>query len=407
MITLGNGLQGTLLGVRASIEGFPTATTGVIMSCYYAGFLLGSLYTPKFVMRVGHIRVFAAFASLASAAVLMHAVFPIPVVWGAARLAAGISFAGMFVVAESWLNGQFTNDIRGKVLSIYMTVQYGGFIGGQFLLNLSSPEGFVLFILISILLSLSLVPILISSIPAPIFEQPQHVSLRDLAGISPLGVITGICVGIAHGALWGMGAVYAQEAGKSVAETSVFMAVFVLGGFILQWPMGILSDRIDRKRVIAVSAWLAVLLAGLCVWFSTHLMWLIFIFGGITLPLYSISLAYTNDHLKPGQMVAASSTMILIYGMGAFLGPFLASLLMAFLGNWGIFLVQILSHAAVGAYAVYFLSREPALPHAEHAAFVSVPFRSSPMAAVLNPEFDEEPKLQKNSTEEDSKPSRL
>ena len=224
MITLGNGLQGTLLGVRASIEGFPTTTTGLVMSCYYAGFLLGSIYTPRFVMKVGHIRVFAALASLASAAVLIHSLFLDPLIWGLARLVAGTSFAGMFVVAESWLNGQSTNEIRGKILSIYMIIQYGGFIGGQFLLNLSSPEGYSLFILISIMLSFALVPILITAVPAPVFEEPEHVGLRDLWKISPLGVFAGMNVGIAHGAIWGMGAVFAQNSGRTVTETSIFMA---------------------------------------------------------------------------------------------------------------------------------------------------------------------------------------
>jgi len=389
MITLGNGLQGTLLGVRASMEGFPTTITGLVMSCYYAGFLLGSIYAPRFVVKVGHIRVFAAFASMASAAVLIHSLFPEPLIWGMARLVAGTSFAGMFVVAESWLNGQSTNEIRGKILSIYMTIQYGGFIGGQFLLNLASPEGYSLFILISVLLSLSLVPILITAIPVPVFEEPEHVGLADLWKISPLGVFTGINVGIAHGAIWGMGAVFAQSIGRTVTEISIFMATFVLGGFLFQWPMGILSDRIDRKRVIAGASWGAVIIAVFCIFSTFDLSILIFIFGGVSLPLYSLSLAYTNDHLSPDQMIAASSTMILIYGLGALLGPALASVMMSVLGTWGFFLLQILAHTAVGLFALIYLIREPELRHTDHHLYVSVPFRSSPMAAVLNPEIHE------------------
>ena len=390
MITLGNGLQGTLLGVRASIEGFPTTTTGLVMSCYYAGFLLGSIYTPRFVMKVGHIRVFAALASLASAAVLVHSLFLDPLIWGLARLVAGTSFAGMFVVAESWLNGQSTNEIRGKILSIYMIIQYGGFIGGQFLLNLSSPEGYSLFILISIMLSLALVPILITTVPAPVLEEPEHVGLRDLWKISPLGVFTGMNVGIAHGAIWGMGAVFSQNAGRTITETSIFMATFVFGGFIFQWPLGILSDKIDRTRVITGASCAAVIVSVICVFSMSDLSTLIFMFGGVSLPLYSISLAYTNDHLSKDQMVAASSTMILIYGLGALLGPVLASLAMSAFGEWGFFLIQILTHAAVALFALVYLVREPKLLHAEQATFVSVPFRSSPMAAVLNPEAHDE-----------------
>ncbi len=387
MITLGNGLQGTLLGVRASMEGFPTTTTGLVMSCYYAGFLLGSLYAPKMVVKVGHIRVFAALASMASAAVLIHSLFPQPVIWGMARLIAGASFAGMFVVAESWLNGQSTNEIRGKILSIYMTIQYAGFIGGQFLLNLASPKGYALFIMISVLLSLALVPILISSVSAPVLEEPEHVGLKDLWNVSPLGVFTGINVGIAHGAIWGMGAVFAQNIGKTVTETSIFMATFVLGGFLVQWPLGILSDKIDRKWVIAGASGLAVVIAVLGVFFIFDLSTLIFVFGGLSLPLYSMALAYTNDHLSQDQMVAASSSMVLIYGIGALLGPMLVSVFMSIFGSSGFFLIQILAHAAVGLFAWVYLVREPEIRRADHAAFVSVPFRSSPMAAALNPEI--------------------
>lgn len=390
MITLGNGLQGTLLGVRASMEGFPTTITGLVMSCYYAGFLLGSLYAPKFVVKVGHIRVFAAFASLASAAVLIHSLFMEPIVWGLARLVAGISFAGMFVVAESWLNGQSTNEIRGKILSIYMIIQYGGFIAGQFLLNLASPEGYSLFILISILLSLALVPVLMTAVPAPVLEEPEHVGLIDLWRISPLGVFTGINVGIAHGAIWGMGAVFAQSTGKTVTEISIFMATFVLGGFVFQWPLGLLSDKIDRKRVMFGASWVAVILALFCIFSTVDLAILIFMFGGVSLPLYSLSLSYTNDHLSQNQMVAASSTMILIYGLGALLGPALASIMMSAFGTWGFFLIQVLAHTAVGLFALAYLMREPELPRADHTAFVSAPMRSSPMAAVLNPEVHEE-----------------
>ena len=403
MITLGNGLQGTLLGVRASMEGFPTTTTGLVMSCYYAGFLLGSIYAPRFVVKVGHIRVFAALASLASAAVLIHSLFLEPLIWGMARLVAGTSFAGMFVVAESWLNGRSTNEIRGKILSIYMTIQYGGFIGGQFLLNLASPEGYSLFILISIFLSLALVPILISAIPAPVLEEPKHVGLRDLWEISPLGVFTGMNVGIAHGAIWGMGAVFFQMAGKTVTETSLFMATFVLGGFVFQWPLGNLSDKIDRKRVIAGASFVVVMLAVICIFATSDLSIMIFMLGGFSLPLYSISLAYTNDHLSQDQMVAASSTMILIYGLGALLGPVLVSITMSAFGTWGFFLIQILAHTVVGLFALVYLVREPELLHADHATFVSVPFRSSPMAAVLNPEVHDEDVSSTSVEKEDEK----
>ena len=207
MIMLGNGLQASLLGIRAAAEQFTTETTGLIMSGYFLGFLAGAVITPRIVGNVGHVRVFAALASTASTAALVHAVFVDPLVWGVMRCATGFCYAGLYIVAESWLNDRSTNETRGSMLSVYMVVVLGGIAGGQFLLNLSDPNSFVLFVLASVLVSLALVPISVSVGPAPDFSAPTPVGIRALYRTSPLGVVGCLGVGVANGAIFSMGAV--------------------------------------------------------------------------------------------------------------------------------------------------------------------------------------------------------
>jgi MFS family permease len=218
LIMLGNGLQGTLLGIRASLEGFSTTTTGMVMTAYFVGFLAGSHLVPKFVANVGHIRVFAALASLASISVLVHSVFIEPTLWTVMRFITGFSYAGLYVVAESWLNARATNETRGQLLSIYMIVTLLAMACGQLLLKLSEPTSFELFVLVSILVSLALVPISLTAINAPSFEAPERISLRTLYHASPLGVVGAAGVGCAHSVLFGMGAVYATQLGLSVDQ---------------------------------------------------------------------------------------------------------------------------------------------------------------------------------------------
>lgn len=390
LIMLGNGLQGTLLGLRATLEGFPTTITGFVMTGYFVGFLLGSTVAPRIVQRVGHIRVFAALASLASASALVHAVFVDPWTWGLMRIVTGFSYAGLYVVAESWLNDRATNETRGQILSIYMVVAYGGMTAGQFLLNVGDPSGFDLFILISVLVSLALVPISLTAAPAPTFDAPSPVSLRLLYTISPLGVVGGLATGLSNGVIFGMGAVYGKAAGMSNAEISMFMGLILLGGMLLQWPVGRISDFLDRRRVIIGVTSLAALLAlvagsipGLPLWW---LLALTFLFGGMTLPMYSLCGAHLNDFLDPKQMVAASSSFVLVNGLGAILGPTSGSIAMQMIGPKGFFLWLALLHCFIALFALWRMTQRSAVPVDEQGAFVSMPPRGSPMSVTLNPE---------------------
>ncbi len=354
LMMLGVGLQGTLLGFRATLEGFPTVVTGIIMSAYFAGFVGGSLLTPVMVARVGHIRVFAALASTASIAALVHGVMVIPSIWILMRLLSGFCMAGLYIVAESWINDRATNESRGKLLSLYMVISLGGVGVGQFLLNLADPSGVLLFVLASILVSLAVLPIALTTGSAPAHAEPQAMGIRALWKVSPLGLVGVMAEGLAAAAFYGMGAVYATEQGMDTFNVSMFMAAATFGGMLLQWPIGHASDHFDRRSIIAMvsvagclAAVAALLTSGIPQLLATALL------GGMMMPLYSLSVAHTNDFLKPSQMVAASSSMILMSGVAAIAGPLLASLWMHYLGKDGFFWFISLSMLLVAAFAVY------------------------------------------------------
>lgn len=389
LLMLGTGLQGSLLGLRASVEGFTTTTTGIIMSSYYLGYLLGSTQAPRLVATVGHIRVFAAFASIASTAVLLHALAVAPIEWVLFRIVSGFCLAGLFVVAESWLNDAATNETRGSLLSLYGVVVSGGMGAGQLLLNLADPGGFELFVLTSVLVTLALVPATLSVRANPRFLQPSTVTLRQVFEAAPLGVIGVLFAGAASGALFGMGVVYAQLVGLTLGQTSVFMMVAIVGGALLQWPIGWASDQTDRRRVICATAALATTasLAGAMGPDEAMLLVVIGLVGGFSLPLYALLNAHTNDWMHAEQMVGAGSRLVMASGLGAISGPFLASAAMTALGAAGFFWFLAVIHGVVAVYAAWRLSRRAPAPVDERSHFAALPARGgSVLVATLNPE---------------------
>ena len=383
LIMLGNGLQNTLLGVRATLEGFGTGVTGLVMTGYFAGFLAGSIIVPRLLANVGHIRVFAALASLASSAVLVHTVFVTPLTWGLVRIVTGFCFAGLYVVAESWINEAATNKTRGQLLSVYMIMVLGGTGSGQLLMNLSDPRGFELFVLVSVLISVALIPITLSVGRAPPFEAPESIGVRALFRASPLGVAGALLIGIAHAALYTMGPVYGTEIGLTVERVSLFIAAALFGGLVLQWPIGWLSDRFDRRRVIVAVAWVAAtasLAAGVGGIDSyAMLVAATALLGGMSMPLYSLCGAHTNDHLTPPQIVAASATLVLVGGIGLTMGPLLAAAMMQVSGPQGIFWLLTLVHGCIGAYGLYRMMRREPVPLDEQRTYDPVSLRTSPI----------------------------
>jgi MFS family permease len=337
ILMLGAGLQSTLLGVRATIEAFPTTVTGIIMSCYYVGYLAGTRLAPRLLRRVGPVRVFATLAALASVAALVHGSWVHPVPWALMRLLSGVCFAGIYVVAESWLNHRASTPTRGQLLATYMLVLYVGLGGAQFLLVLSSPRSATPFMLVSALISAAMVPIVASAEEVAGPAVPQRVRFRDLYRNSPVGVVTVTVSGMISSIIFSMGPVYERLSGFGTRGVAEFMAVSILAAVLTQYPVGRLSDRTDRRTVIASMCLIACVAAAAIEMFAALprivFLALAALFSGAALTLYSLSVSHVNDKLDSSQMVAASSKLLLINGTAAAFGPVITGGLMAAFGT--------------------------------------------------------------------------
>jgi MFS family permease len=375
VLMLGAGLQGTLLGLRATLEGFPTPVTGMIMSCYYVGYLLGTSAAPRLLRQIGHIRVFAALAAVASATILVQASFVQPVVWAATRLLSGVCFAGIYVVAESWLNDRASHTNRGRLLALYMVVLYVGLGAAQFLLILANPSTQTPFMLVSVLISLSMVPIAVSAQQLPQPALPKKVSYRELYRNSPLGVVAVSVSGMISAIVFSMGPVYARLRGLGNTGIAAFMAVSILAAVLTQYPVGRLSDRTDRRTVIAAVCTLATLVAGSIVAFGgmPHALFLLLaaLFSGSALTLYSLSVSHVNDKLEPAQMVDASSALLRLNGGAAAFGPVLAGSLMHAFGPSAYFTTLATLTGALTIYDLWRKSRRKPVPPEQKGPFIN------------------------------------
>ena len=386
LLMIGNGLQGSLLGIRSEYEGFSTTATGLVMTCYFIGFLAGSRAAVRALRTVGHIRVFAALASMASTATLVHALTVTPITWGLMRFTTGLCMAGLYVVAESWINDLATNATRGRLLALYMVVTMGGVASGQFLLNLADPRGFELFIVASVLVSLSLVPVSLSGRSAPPTRVAEPMSLSELFSIVPTGLTISALVGMAHGALFGMGAVYAARAGLAPSQIAVFMGAPMVGGVVLQFPIGYLSDRVPRRGVmfaVAIAATVSASLLLIAEPGSVYSYALMFLVGGFSFPLYSLGIAYTNDWIRPEQAMGASSSLVTTNGIGAIIGPILSAGLIIFLGTSMFFVSLVLTHGSIAVYLAYRIVFREALPMSRQGRFQPISSRASTGIASL------------------------
>jgi len=327
ILMLGAGLQSTEISLRATLEGWPAPLTGAVMSCYYVGYLAGTALAPRLVRRVGHIRVFAAMAALASVAILAQGLLIAALPWAVLRGLSGLAFAAIYVVAESWLNDRSTRATRGSLLAVYMAVLYIGLGSSQFLLIPADPHTAVPFMLVAILISLAIVPIVIAAQHAPEIALPQKVRYRDLYRDSPLGVVAVMVAGMVTSNVYAMGPVYARLSGLDTSGVATFMGVSVLAAVIMQLPVGRLSDRIDRRTVIAGICFLATVSAAIPAAFRSLPHGLVLVlaaaFSGLAFTLYGLSVSHVNDHLEPAQMVAASSALLRLNGIGAALSPVL------------------------------------------------------------------------------------
>lgn len=364
LLMVGNGLQSSLIGIRGAIEDFSTGSLAIITSAYFAGFLFGSRLTPEMIRRVGHVRVFAALGSFISAIIILYPTLTEEWAWILLRVAFGFCFSGVYVTAESWLNNSATNETRGKALSLYMIVQMVGIVSSQALLNVGDPGGFVLFVIPSVLVSLAFAPILLSVTPTPAFETTKGMSLKELYTVSPTGIVGIFLVGMVFGALFGMASVYGTAAGMTVAEISAFVAAIFMGGMVFQYPIGWMSDRVDRRMLIFAAAVGGVLAGGLAWAFGTSFEVLLvsaFIMGGMSNPLYALLIAYTNDYLDVDDMAAASGGLLFVNGTGAISGPILVGWFMSTLGPGGFWAYLVLVMLAMACYVAYRMTQRASL----------------------------------------------
>ena len=385
LIMIGNGLQTTLIGVRASMENFGTTITGFIMSGYFLGLIFGCNTTPIIVKRVGHIRIFGALASRASTSILLQAIFINPFIWWAMRLITGFSYAGLYIVAESWLNEAATNQTRGKLFSMYMLISFSGMAGGQLMLNLLPPSSFELFLLVSLMISLAVIPILLSVSRAPQFEIMEKVSIIQLYRVSPLGVIGIVVSGMAIGTIYAMGPVFATEIGMPVKDVSLFMTTIILGGFLFQYPLGWLSDLIGRRKVILLSCISGAGISVFAFLFSagdTIPLFIIACVGGFSLPLYALCGVYVNDYLNPTQMVAASGTLVLLSSLGATIGSPLTALSMDFFGLNAFYGSIAIMLSSISVFSLWRTGKRSEVATEETGNFVPMP--PSLLSAALN-----------------------
>jgi MFS family permease len=383
LMSIGNGLQGSLIGVQAAVADFSSTTTGIIASGFSLGLFLSAVFTPNIVRSVGHIRVFAAYASVLSTAVLLIPVYVDPVWWFVMRTLIGFCAAGLAIVVETWLNEGSTNETRGTILSVYMIIFYTGAGLGSLALLIDDPSGFVRFIVVSAVMSLSLVPIALTRVSAPVLANPMRISISEIYAASPLAVVAAVANGLGQSAFFNLGAVFGVSHGLSLPYVSTMMAVAPMAVLVSQMPIGWLSDRYDRRALIIGLSILSAVLAGIAMMMpATTELWLIAVvalFGGISMPLYSLAIAHANDQLSVDQMLAAGSKLVLLYSMGAIAGPSIAGGFMQQLGSVGFMLYMVLIYGGLALYAVYRMTQSEALPPSETGDLVPV----APVATAI------------------------
>ncbi len=410
-IMMAYGFQGSLLGVRAVQEEFSLTATGFLMSGYFVGYFIGAATIPNIISRVGHIRVFAAFASLASLIILVHSIIIHPLIWFFLRLLTGISMVCMYTVAESWLNDRSSNKNRGSVLSIYMVILYGSIGIGMFLLNFSTPKNFQPFILVSVITSAALIPILLTKKKPPTFKKITPMSLNELYKSSPFGIVSSFFYGTIQSALFTLLAVYATSMNFTILEISIVTFLLAVSGAIAQFPVGKISDIYDRRKVIIVSTFGAATFAIITIFVSGQMylpdglatskssFYIFFIlFSFCSLPMFSLILAHTNDYITKDKFVAAGAGLQFTFGLGAISGPFMCSIFMDLVGSNGFFIFLFFFHSLIGFFGIYRMRVRETIENPD-SQFVAMPPTITPAGIELNPTTEpiEEPIKEENT----------
>jgi MFS family permease len=401
ILLVGVGLLGTLLGVRATLAAFSNIETGLIMAGYYAGYIIGTRLSPQVIRNVGHIRAFTAFAAMGAASSLAFGLLVQPWAWLFLRILSGACVVGLYMVVESWLNAQSTGHARGRVFSIYMMTTLVSLGAGQFLLLVDDALNLTLFALAAMLFSLGVVPIAVNRVTEPRIDLAVPVRLVQLLRISPLGAVGALSAGAVNGAFWGMAPVFGQRLALGEGQIALLMGATIFGGAMLQWPVGHLSDRIDRRSVLIMVSFATAATAGIAAWIVVNgypgLALSAFVYGGLMFSLYAISVAHTNDHLGEDQVLEATRGLLLIYGVGALCGPLAGGIAMDVAGPVGLPVISSATAAALGLFGLYRVTRRPPPPRDHQTGFVSM-VRTSPVALemypVADPEAEHEPPRQ-------------
>lgn len=383
----GAGLMSTLVSVRLERAGVPPMAIGLVGSAYFAGLTIGSLHARRVIRRVGHIRAFSAFVALLSSSTLAYALQSHVAVWGTLRLIDGVCVAGVYVCIESWLADRSEPATRGSILAAYMISLYGGQAVSQFLLSAGERGAPTTFIPASILISLSILPIALTRSRGPAVAEHSGMSPRRLFGVSPLGMVGAGATGVVMGAFYALGAVYAQRIGMDLVQTASFMSAVIVGGVVLQWPLGWLSDRVDRRKVIiAVLAGAAAVAVGLAVAGRPGALLFVLggLFGGFAFALYPLCVAHANDHVAPELRVGASGALVLVYSAGAAAGPLLGSACLAALGASGLFTFVATVAGLALMFGLWRMTQRPSLPE-DHQQPYQALARTTPMLANLDP----------------------
>ena len=364
ILLAGGGLLSTLVAIRAKLEGFPLPAIGLMTSAYYAGFIAGCIYTPHLVKRVGHVRVFAALSALTAAGTLIHVLAINIPIWVLLRGVIGFSFAGLYLLIESWINEAAPNEQRGQVLSIYRMVDLAAVTAGQFMLSMANPKDFILFSVVALCICLAIFPISLSTAKAPQALTETSLNLRKLVRVSPMASFGCFAVGLTNGAFWGVAPIFVTDLGHSVFVVSIFMSVVIAAGAMFQWPVGWLSDRLGRRKLILFIT-IGGILAGIFLWLmggKSRGMMLIggAFYGFFALQVFGLCAAHANDRAEPHEFVAVSGGLLLIYGVGSVFGPILGALSMNNLGPEALFAYTAIIHTVLAIYTLYRLLRSDA-----------------------------------------------
>lgn len=390
---LGNGLISTLLSVRINLLNYPSSVAGLAASAYYVGLVAGALFANRVVALVGHIRAYSALAAIYAAQALVYPIFEDPNVWYALRLTGGFCVAGLFMVIESWLNDRIENEWRGRVLSIYMIVVYAGIGVGQFMLGFDDPLGFVLFSLVAICFALSLVPISLTRWPAPQPPKPAFLNFMRLYRISPLGFLGSFSSGLILGAFYALAPIFAQNLGLDLDQVALLMAAAILGGLVMQFPIGYLSDRTDSRTVLTWSLFAIAVASGAITLAALKPNIAIYLLSGVffclSFVIYPLSLGHTNDRVTSEDRMAAIGGLLMVYSVGAAVGPIPAAGLMDLFGDFALFGYTAGVALLTGLFAIWRSVRRGTVPVAEQAPFVALP-RTSPVITEFEPPFDED-----------------